>query len=388
MQGLHIGDAREFAAQLPAQSVQTIVTSPPYYSLRAYLPSDHPDKGREMGAEATVEEYVANLVALFAALRHALRDDGTLWLNLGDSYGGIRGNITPAPDNKHPHAAADTPGDGKQGTTRKQLLGIPWRVAFALQADGWYLRQDIIWSKPNPMPESVRDRCTKAHEYLFLLSKSDRYYYDADAIAEPLTRPEEALRATPARFGGANKYVGAKEQSRLHSGNEYLGTATGTRNKRSVWTVSPAPFPGSHYATMPPELVRPCILAGSSAYGACAQCLAPWRRVVERGGMTGRRSSPGQPAHLTEQGYIREGKSRCGDVEYTATIGWQPSCQCGTAETVPCLVLDPFLGSGTVAAVAIEEGRRWVGCDLDARNAALVTGRIDGRQVRFALTAD
>lgn len=149
------------------------------------------------------------------------------------------------------------------GIKSKDLVGIPWRLAFALQADGWYLRQDIIWHKPNPMPESVTDRCTKAHEYIFLLSKSGRYYYDADAIREPLTRPEEATRKTPARFGGADKWEEAQKQSRLHSGNEYFGTPNGKRNKRTVWTVATQPYRGAHFATFPPKLIEPCVLAGS-----------------------------------------------------------------------------------------------------------------------------
>jgi DNA modification methylase len=148
------------------------------------------------------------------------------------------------------------------GLKQKDLIGIPWRVAFALQADGWYLRQDIIWHKPNPMPESVTDRCTKAHEHIFLLSKSERYYFDNDAIKEPLARPEEGKRKTPAVFGGRDKFAETKKQSRLHSGNEYTGTIDGKRNRRSVWTVTTKPFKGAHFAAFPPDLIQPCILAG------------------------------------------------------------------------------------------------------------------------------
>src|SRR5690606_17342065 len=198
----------------------------------------------------------------------------------------------------------------------KDLLGIPWRVAFALQADGWYLRADIIWHKPNPMPESVTDRPTKAHEYIFLLTKSPRYYYDAEAIKEPLARPEALLRKTPDVFGGRNKHAGYG--TRKYSGNEYVGTYTG-RNRRSVWTIATQPFPEGHFATFPEKLVEPCILAGTSPH-ACPFCRAPWKRVVERE-RTGER--------------------------------WEPTCTCeGNDGSGKCLVLDPFAGSGTTLLVA------------------------------------
>lgn len=329
MQGLHIGDARQFAALLPPQSVQTIITSPPYWGLRSYLPADDPAKPLELGGEATPEAFVANLVALFAALRPALRDDGTLWLNLGDSYAGSSmsggvGKGTIAGTQQGNRKGGDLRFNGNapvpEGMKQKDLCGIPWLVAFALRADGWYLRSDIVWHKPNPMPESVRDRPTRAHEYLFLLTKQARYFYDADAIAEPLREQREPISWTERKEAGAGtgSLVIGHSASNPRGVSHNLSYDKSSRNKRSVWSVSPAPFPGSHYATMPPELVRPCMLAGS----------------------------------------------RPGD-----------------------LVCDPFLGSGTVAAVAIEEGRRWVGCDLDARNAALVNGRIDGRQVRMGVSA-
>jgi DNA modification methylase len=222
----------------------------------------------QIGLEQTPDAFVAELVAVFREVRRVLRDDGTLWLNLGDSYY----NTNPGSGGK-----CVLPGAGKSMTEGryhnavrdfsntnlkpKDLIGIPWRVAFALQADGWYLRQDIIWHKPNPMPESVKDRCTKAHEYIFLLSKSDRYYYDADAIREP----HESLEATARRTNQHNKGTKYEARPDMGSGDGRARTDLfheNGRNKRSVWTVTPQPFKGAHFATFPPALIEPCILAG------------------------------------------------------------------------------------------------------------------------------
>ena len=254
-------DCLEGLKQLPDNSINCCVTSPPYWGLR-----DYGVEG-QIGLEKTPEEYVSKMVEVFREVKRVLRKDGTLWLNLGDSYAGSGrgptgrngiGNQEKRQGFHSPKVVIPT------GLKPKDLVGIPWMVAFALRADGWYLRQDIIWHKPNPMPESVKDRCTKAHEYIFLLSKSSKYYYDAEAIKEPLARPEELLRKTPAVFGGRNKHDGYG--TRKYSGNEYVGTYTG-RNKRSVWTVSTKPFPEAHFATFPPDLIKPCILAGCPAGG-------------------------------------------------------------------------------------------------------------------------
>jgi len=224
----------------------------------------------QLGLEATPELYVEKMVEVFREVKRVLKADGTLWLNLGDSYAGSgRGNNPNGKQGTNKGTAFDPEYSGvvPSGLKPKDLVGIPWRVAFALQADGWYLRSDIIWHKPNPMPESVTDRPTKSHEYLFLLSKNERYYYDAAAIAEPLDRPEEGSRKTPARFGGADKWEEAQKQSRMHNGNEYLGTINGTRNKRTVWTVATSPYAEAHFATFPPKLIEPCILAGCPSGG-------------------------------------------------------------------------------------------------------------------------
>jgi len=253
------GDCLAQLKNLPDASVQCCVTSPPYWGLR-----DYGVEG-QLGLEATPDAYAQKMVAVFSEVRRVLKDDGTCWVNLGDSYASATKG-SGGPSSKQLSNAGSFHSVIQRldhGLKDKDLVGIPWRVAFALQADGWYLRSDIIWHKPNPMPESVTDRPTKSHEYIFLLTKSERYYYDHEAIQEALTRPDEGERKTPARFGGANKFVEAQKQSRLHSGNEYLGTAKGKRNKRTVWTVATQPYAEAHFATFPPKLIEPCILAGS-----------------------------------------------------------------------------------------------------------------------------
>lgn len=314
-----LGDARERLKELPDASAHCCVTSPPYFGLRDY------GVDGQMGLEATPAEYVAGMVAVFREVRRVLRDDGTLWLNLGDTYNNNpstsnipraeQGNGSGAfqiPPEKHVQANRAKPNKAQplieQGIKKKDLIGIPWRVAFALQEDGWYLRQDIIWHKPNPMPESVRDRCTKAHEYLFLLSKGPRYHFDADVIAEPLSDNP----VTRARNNRADKgVVGA---TALHgtgigqSGNGgFERAAAKTRNKRSVWSVPTRPFPEAHFATFPPALIEPCILAGCPVGGT---------------------------------------------------------------------VLDPFGGSGTTAGVALKHARKAILCELNPDYLNLMAARI------------
>jgi DNA modification methylase len=329
-----VGDCRELLKGLPDESVHCVVTSPPYWGLRDYGTAkweggdtgcDHRQQlggeggasakqntsagtqtiayrdncgkcgarriDAQLGLEPTPQAYVENMVAVFREVRRVLRDDGTLWLNLGDSYNsighkksgsgygstGLAGGIA---QEHHPLRRENT----APGLKHKDLVGIPWRVAFALQADGWYLRQDIIWAKPNPMPESVRDRCTKAHEYLFLLAKSEQYFYDAEAIKEPVSDKTHARRKiVPAGWAvgeGAHTAVahqtaknhrkvaepgsGVKNNSSMDAA---LAVMPDNRNKRSVWTVPSAPFPEAHFATFPPALIEPCILAGSPPRG-------------------------------------------------------------------------------------------------------------------------
>ena len=257
------GDSNHCLELLPAQSVHTCVTSPPYFGLRDY------GHDGQIGTEDTPDAYVARLVEVFRSVYRVLRDDGTVWLNLGDSYAqqGGRGEqgVTSAREGRSNVRAQEKRSSTRppDGLKPKDLIGIPWRVAFALQADGWYLRQDIIWHKPNPMPESVRDRCTKSHEYVFLLSKSSRYYFDGEAIKEPGTnRPPGNKKATKA----GRAYDEGAEYHRTSAGLHNIG-AVEKRNRRSVWTVTTRPYKGAHFATFPPALIEPCILAGAPVGG-------------------------------------------------------------------------------------------------------------------------
>lgn len=262
------GDVRQRLAELPEKTVQCVVTSPPYWGLRDY------GHDGQIGLEQTPQEYVAEMVAVFREVWRVLADDGVLWLNLGDNYAAARGGTTPPAEslaggengwttegNRTNRGRKDGYNPSRDATRaglkHKDLVGIPWRVAFALQEDGWYLRQDIIWAKPNPMPESVTDRCTKAHEYVFMLTKNARYYFDNQAIKEP----SADLGKTKIRFGGSKYGDSTDPKHATKSGNEY--TDTGTRNKRDVWTIPTRPFKGAHFAVMPEALVEPCILAGS-----------------------------------------------------------------------------------------------------------------------------
>lgn len=287
---IRVGDCLDVLKMLDAQSVQCVVTSPPYWGLRDY------GVVGQLGLERTPDEYVAKLVAVFSEVRRVMRDDATLWLNLGDSYisvgNGTQGangqmasrSVAQVRDNKAVHGSIKRP-PSVLGLAPKNLVGIPWRVAFALQADGWYLRSDIIWSKPNPMPESVTDRPTKAHEYLFLLAKSERYFYDADAIAEAVTDStiERLSQPTLEQQRGSDRVPGKTNGPMRAVGDVYAARAFstpqsaprgprsdfgqgdgGTRNRRTVWTVATQPYSGAHFATFPPALIEPCILAGSA----------------------------------------------------------------------------------------------------------------------------
>jgi DNA modification methylase len=409
---LHIGDCRAWARGLAPGSVQTIVTSPPYFGLRSYLPSDHPDKARELGGEKTPDEFVANLVALFRDLRAALRDDGTLWLNLGDSYAGSwgnyggqnRGNGTQREivnGSQAPQQAYDglekwrPPTSNKMdGIKPKDLIGIPWMTAFALRADGWYLRSAITWCKRAPMPESVTDRPTSATEMVFLLTKSPRYYYDSEAIAEPLAEQRTPISWEDRKAGGAGtgSLVIGHSASNPRGVSHNLGYDKPTRNARNFWLLGPSPYPDAHFATFPPEIPRRAIRAGTSEKGACAACGAPWRRRVERGDRVALQTRGEQAYNLAKNGgegfvrasnFARDGVMPGQGYEYT-TVGWEPSCRCN-AGVVPCTVCDPFMGSGTTAAVAVEENRAWVGCDLDARAAGWLAGRLARVQRRLPL---
>ena len=371
------GSCLERLRDLPEGSVQCCVTSPPYWGLRDYGHAD------QLGLEPTPEQYVANMVAVFREVRRVLRGDGVLWLNLGDSYatgGGAVGRCPGGGDQGERFIRAGMVNTQPnrmhlEGLEPKDLVGIPWRVAFALQADGWWLRQDIIWHKPNPMPESVTDRCTKAHEYIFLLTKSARYYYDSEAIKEAAeTSGQSGLGFYPAR---------AAAMGRAASGNEAKDPTEGirpsTRNRRSVWTVSTKPYSGAHFATYPPDLIEPCILAGTSAEGCCAVCGAAWERVVEH--TPGQHNSTGSEYQREKSSGVQSGGTSTttlsGVPGTTKTVGWQPTCQCNAAKR-PCLVLDPFNGSGTTGEVCIKHGRHYVGCEINQDYIELAKKRLQG----------
>lgn len=294
MNRVEFGDCRETMRRWAADGVkvQTCVTSPPYFGLRDYKVDG------QIGLEQTPEEYIKAMVEVFRCVWDVLADDGTLWLNIGDSY--ATGTTAPRQQGSRGLGAATQKAQdavarigNPDGCKTKDLIGIPWMLAFALRADGWYLRQDIIWHKPNPMPESVRDRCTKAHEYVFLLSKSERYLFDSEAMREPAETTPRGASHSFARKTATTPPPGAPANFREdRDATQY----TGTRNRRSVWTVATRPYKGAHFATFPPALIEPCILAGS----------------------------------------------RPGD-----------------------MVLDPFMGSGTTAAVALQHGRQYLGCELN-----------------------
>ena len=251
---IYQGDCIEQMKLFPDESIDCCVTSPPYWGLRDY---GHDD---QIGLEQTPEEYVAKMVDVFGEVKRVLKPDGTLWLNLGDSYAGSGGAGYQFGDPKKPRISHfSNPNLKVDGCKPKDLVGIPWLVAFALRADGWYLRQDIIWHKPNPMPESVTDRCTKSHEYIFLLSKSAKYYYDAEAIAEKSITKDNGIRNRDATR--LNNTPGRTRMGGLTTNNYDL------RNKRSVWSVATKPYSEAHFATYPEELITPCILAGCPENG-------------------------------------------------------------------------------------------------------------------------
>ena len=349
---LYHGDTKEVMKSLPSESVHCVVTSPPYWGLRDYQVEG------QLGLEPTPEEYVANMVEVFREVWRVLNPTGTVWLNLGDSYSGS-GRGPSKWNSAQEMRSNQTP---PSGLKPKDLVGIPWRVAFALQADGWYLRSDIIWNKPNPMPESVTDRPTKAHEYIFLLTKNPRYYYDADAIREISLYP--------------NDNRGARSDSRRGTDMNSMNGKTGLfRNKRSVWEITTHPYPEAHFATYPEKLVEPCILAGTSEKGVCAKCSKPWVKLTEVV------SVPDRDTRDNRIGVIpgRDSATRMNSKEMKrvekADLGWQPTCEC-SADTVSATVLDPFVGSGTTCAVSQRLGRHSIGIDASAEYLKLAKERI------------
>jgi len=426
---IRAGDCLQVLPTLPAESVQCVVTSPPYYGLRDYGTATweggsaecdhktgknarndgnrngkdgfagnrnlegHADMGAllyrdtcpkcgarrvdsQIGLEQTPAEYVEKMVQVMREVWRVLRDDGTLWLNLGDSYAG---------SGKGRNADGTHQEGGKQGTNRgtvegrltktdtgelkpKDLLGIPWRVAFALQDDGWYLRADIIWHKPNPMPESVTDRPTKAHEYIFLLTKSARYYFDSEAIKEPAAEPD--------RVRGDS--IGHNQRTLAGRPIDRKAEQCATRNARSVWTIATRPYKGAHFATFPPALAEKCILAGTSERGACPHCGKAWVRNVEKTVDAPYQKQEGERQRQRTKGAITGGVENVtlkAKIQ-TVTTGFSPACACPAHDPVPCVVLDPFAGSGTTGVVSLQRRRAFVGIELNPEYIELARARV------------
>lgn len=365
----YTGDALDVLRTLESESVHCCVTSPPYWALRNYSVEG------QIGLEPTPEEYVEKLVEVFKEVRRVLRKDGTLWLNLGDTYIGTgdKGKHRDPKYRNGRNGQAVAVNKKHHSLKPKDLAGIPWRVAFALQADGWWLRSDIIWHKPNCLPESVKDRPTKSHEYIFLLTKSRKYYYDAEAIKEPLAENSDVAYYNELRKG---KRYNSKEPYRKNYPASFDTTG---KNRRSVWTINTKPYKGAHFSVFPPDIPELCILAGTSPM-ACPKCGAPWERVVGKageikyGGYRKRADAPG--AEVSQSSVFRTGV-----ISVKATIGWQPTCSCkGNDGSGKCVVLDPFGGAGTTALVAEQLGRDSIYIDIKPEYTIMAIERL--RQYR------
>ena len=366
------GDCIETLQKLDDKSINTCITSPPYWGLRNYN-----DEEKQLGMEDTPEEFVDNLVKVFREVKRVLRDDGTVWLNLGDSYSSGGRTTTTNQSLRGDKDYGVTRPKPSKGIKPKDLIGIPWRVALALQQDGWYLRQDIIWHKPNPMPESVKDRCTKAHEYIFLLSKNVKYYFDNEAIKEDSKYHGKDKRSDK----GNIRYEGKRTSNKDTKAQQSFVTINPKKNKRSVWTVTTKPFKGAHFATFPMDLIEPCVLAGCPEK-ICVNCEKPYERVMQK------------PKQLEVERNKRSGLDdrKVGGVldKYNREnppidLGVQKQCNCETNETKAGTVLDPFGGSGTTGIVAVNHNRHAVLCELNQEYIDLAKKRIE-EQAGFLAT--
>lgn len=361
------GDALDTLKSLPSETVQCIVTSPPYYGLRDYGVSG------QLGLEKTPAEYISKLVEIFREARRVLRPDGTFWLNIGDTYaGGSRGRDDSGNNGKFAGPRIERKDNAIPGGFKpKDLMMIPARLAIALQDDGWWLRSEIIWHKSSAMPESVQDRPTRAHEQIYLLTKSERYYYDAESIKEP-GKEWAGSAGTFARTAGKNILLSIPGQGYSSHRSDRSDRVSAGANKRDVWTVASTGYPEAHFATFPPKLIEPCILAGTSPQ-ACEICGSPWKRRVERTPMVithgpkaggyGSRTTDGLSGAMVAP-------------DETRTIGWQPTCTCPNQGLAHCMVLDPFMGAGTTALVALKHNRDFCGIELNPEYVELARKRI------------
>jgi DNA modification methylase len=415
-----VGDAKEKLSSLADESVHCVVTSPPYWGLRDY------GVDGQIGLEQIPQDYIDALVNVFQEVRRVLRKDGTVWLNLGDSYYRNPAKGGSGHGGKEHAYLGDIYGRGQRsrawqkdnadaslGNARgldcesanrglsvlertrndtfkeKDLCMMPARVALALQADGWWLRSEIIWHKPNPMPESVTDRPTSSHEKIYLLAKSQRYYYDVEAVKEPYSDVSIARLSQPNfenQTGGPKDTLTGNRSHKKTLNNQHeklMRQEKLGRNIRNVWTVATQPFPGAHFATFPPALIEPCIKAGTSEKGCCPKCGALWMRDVER--TTELRDDLKGSAFDRGKTRDRDGgdRTQAGDRYKTQIVGWSPSCDCGLAE-VPCTVLDPFGGAGTTGLVADRLKRSAILIELNPEYADMARKRIQMDAGMFA----
>ena len=428
-----IGDVRKKLAEMPDESVHCVVTSPPYWGLRDY------GVAGQLGLEPTLGEHIETMVGVFRDVRRVLRKDGTLWLNYGDCYAtspnGRSAADTKAVDNddrtfrdkpfstigpiydpsrpnvrqsKHP-GGTEPQGRIRAGGTLKpkDLCMVPNRIAIALQEDGWWVRSEIIWAKPNPMPESTLDRPTSSHEKVWLLTKSARYYFDAEAVRESCeSGPSDIKKMAESkeRIGGKHKYLVdplSKASAATNIGRKRSVGSPDGRNIRNVWNIATQPFPEAHFATFPPALIEPCIKAGTSEHGCCPECGAPWVREVERTGEVANHRGSRFDQGKTR---ARDGgdRTQSGQRVTKKTTGWRPSCKCevlspkdgsgnaiykGPAAPVPCAVLDPFGGAGTTGLIADRIKRDAILIELNPEYAAMAEKRIHGDAGMFAQVA-
>ena len=378
-------DVLDGLKSLDADSIQCVVTSPPYWGLRDY------GIDGMIGLEPTFQEWLDRMIEVMREVRRVLRPDGTVWLNIGDAYASGKGTcFNPGGGKESLEASKKEAGVypldrhnksaiSAMGFKPKDLLMMPARLAIALQADDWWIRSDIIWLKPNPMPEAVTDRPTSTYEHIFLLTKSARYYYDGDAVRETvIPDPRDSKWGSTeqtSRHNHAHDLRAGMSQVRTQKDGFVRMSNPSGRNLRNVWTISTQPYPEAHFATFPKALPMKCILAGTSERGCFPECGAPWERIVERGLInTGKSAKRGKRRddldHRIEWGTIH-------GITNNKTLRWQPGCSCGIADPVPCTVLDPFLGSGTTGLVAMKLDRRFVGIELNPEYMELARKRIE-----------